>query len=82
MRWPSRAAPQGRPYSPTETALQGPAPPTDLSRSPVILNRGAVKNPVNRTKSVTIRDPSLILRMTMLSATVKNNIKTAPGASF
>ena len=32
--------------------------------SPVILNRAAVKNPVNRTASVTLRDPSLALRMT------------------
>ena len=32
---------------------------------PVIRNRAAVKDPVNRTPSVAIRDPSLALRMTV-----------------
>ena len=35
-----------------------------IENHPVILNRAAVKDPVNRIFSVTIRDPSLALRMT------------------
>ena len=49
-----------RPYSLTETLTVQRGSPNFT----VILKRSALKNPVNRTPSVTLRDPSLALRMT------------------
>ena len=49
-----------RPYSLTETLTVQRGSPNFT----VILKRSALKNPVNRAPSVTLRDPSLALRMT------------------